>query len=119
MNWLAPACPVTVSLIVTNPSVFGAFTFLSVASLVIVLVSGPVIYLIARQIRLRRDPEGVGDPAGRRREWEVLRAAYDGGFLGAACPELDFTGGEGRSPADQASRWDRYYSAKTQVLCGW
>jgi amino acid transporter len=44
----------TVSLIVTNPSVFGAFTFLSVASLVIVLVSGPVIYLIARQIRLQR-----------------------------------------------------------------
>jgi hypothetical protein len=43
-----------VSLIVTNPSVFGAFTFLSVASLVIVLVSGPVIYLIARQIRLQR-----------------------------------------------------------------
>jgi aminoglycoside phosphotransferase (APT) family kinase protein len=28
---------------------------------------------------LRRDPEGVGDPTGRRREWEVLRAAYDGG----------------------------------------
>ena len=28
---------------------------------------------------LRRDPEGVGDPAGRRREWAVLRAAYDGG----------------------------------------
>jgi amino acid transporter len=44
----------TVGLIVTNPSVFGALTFLSVASLVIVLVSGPVIYLIARQIRLSR-----------------------------------------------------------------
>jgi len=28
---------------------------------------------------LRRDPEGVEDPAGRRREFEVLRAAYDGG----------------------------------------
>jgi len=28
---------------------------------------------------LRRDPEGVGDPEGRRREWEVLRAAFDGG----------------------------------------
>ncbi|MDX6668755.1 MAG: hypothetical protein QOK04_2135 [Solirubrobacteraceae bacterium] len=28
---------------------------------------------------LRRDPVGVGDPAGRRREWDVLRAAYDHG----------------------------------------
>jgi aminoglycoside phosphotransferase (APT) family kinase protein len=28
---------------------------------------------------LRRDPVGVGDPVGRRREWEVLRAAYDHG----------------------------------------
>jgi aminoglycoside phosphotransferase (APT) family kinase protein len=28
---------------------------------------------------LRRDPQGVEDPTGRRREWEVLRAAYDGG----------------------------------------
>jgi aminoglycoside phosphotransferase (APT) family kinase protein len=28
---------------------------------------------------LRRDPEGVGDPAGRRREWDVLRAAHDHG----------------------------------------
>ena len=28
---------------------------------------------------LRRDPEGVEDPAGRRREWEVLRAAHDHG----------------------------------------
>jgi aminoglycoside phosphotransferase (APT) family kinase protein len=28
---------------------------------------------------LRRDPAGVGDPVGRRREWEVLRAAYDHG----------------------------------------
>jgi aminoglycoside phosphotransferase (APT) family kinase protein len=28
---------------------------------------------------LRRDPVGVGDPAGRRREWEVLRAAHDHG----------------------------------------
>ena len=28
---------------------------------------------------LRRDPAGVEDPAGRRREWEVLRAAHDHG----------------------------------------
>ena len=28
---------------------------------------------------LRRDPAGVGDSAGRRREWEVLRAAHDHG----------------------------------------
>jgi aminoglycoside phosphotransferase (APT) family kinase protein len=31
----------------------------------------------SRPCVLRRDPEGAGDPAGRRREWEVLRAAYD------------------------------------------
>jgi basic amino acid/polyamine antiporter, APA family len=45
---------IVVILIVTHPEDFGAFTFSSVATLVIVLGSGPVIYLIARQMRLSR-----------------------------------------------------------------
>jgi amino acid transporter len=45
---------IVVALIVTHPDVFGAFTFSSVATLVIVLGAGPVIYLIARQLRLQR-----------------------------------------------------------------
>jgi len=45
---------IVVGLIVTHPSVFGAFTFSSVATLVLVLGAGPVIYLIARQMRLSR-----------------------------------------------------------------
>jgi len=34
--------------------VFGSFTLTSVGALVIVLLAGPVIYLIARQMRLSR-----------------------------------------------------------------
>ena len=45
---------IVVILIVTHPEDFGAFTFSSIATLVIVLGSGPVIYLIARQMRLSR-----------------------------------------------------------------
>ncbi len=45
---------IVVALIVTHPEVFGSFTFTSVGALVIVLVAGPVIYLIARQMRLSR-----------------------------------------------------------------
>jgi hypothetical protein len=45
---------IVVVLIITHPEVFGAFTFTSVAALVIVLGAGPVIYLIARQMRLSR-----------------------------------------------------------------
>ena len=46
---------IVVGLILTHPEDFGgAFTFSSVATLVIVLASGPVIYLIARQLRLQR-----------------------------------------------------------------
>jgi amino acid transporter len=45
---------IVVILIITHPEDFGAFTFSSVATLVIVLGSGPVIYLIARQMRLSR-----------------------------------------------------------------
>jgi len=43
---------IVVALIITHPSVFGAFTFTSVLTLVLVLGAGPVIYLIARQMRL-------------------------------------------------------------------
>jgi amino acid transporter len=45
---------IVVVLIITHPEVFGAFSFSSVATLVIVLGAGPVIYLIARQLRLRQ-----------------------------------------------------------------
>ena len=45
---------IVVVLIVTHPEVFGSFTVTSVGALVIVLVAGPVIYLIARQMRLSR-----------------------------------------------------------------
>ncbi|HYR50192.1 MAG TPA: APC family permease [Candidatus Eisenbacteria bacterium] len=42
-----------VALIITHPEVFGAFSVSSVVTLVLVLGAGPVIYLIARQIRLQ------------------------------------------------------------------
>jgi len=45
---------IVIALIITHPEVFGAFTFSSVATLVLVLASGPVIYFIARQLRLQR-----------------------------------------------------------------
>ncbi len=43
---------IVIALIISHPSVFGAFTFTSVLTLVLVLGAGPVIYLIARQMRL-------------------------------------------------------------------
>jgi amino acid transporter len=45
---------IVVGLIIAHPEVFGAFSFSSVATLVIVLGAGPVVYLIARQMRLSR-----------------------------------------------------------------
>src|SRR3981081_4124704 len=45
---------IVVVLIIPHPEGFGAFRFSSVATLVIVLGAGPVIYLIARQLRLRQ-----------------------------------------------------------------
>src|SRR5437870_2641110 len=45
---------IVVVLIITHPAVFGSFTFSSVGALVVVLVAGPIIYLIARQMRLSR-----------------------------------------------------------------
>lgn len=43
---------IVVVLIIAHPEVFGAFTVSSVVTLVLVLGAGPVIYLIARQMRL-------------------------------------------------------------------
>ncbi len=45
---------ITIALIVTHPSVFGSFSFTSVAALVVILAAGPIVFLIARQIRLTR-----------------------------------------------------------------
>jgi APA family basic amino acid/polyamine antiporter len=45
---------IVVALIITHPEVFGSFTVSSVLTLVLVLAAGPVIYLIARQMRLSR-----------------------------------------------------------------
>ena len=41
-----------VGVIISKPSVFGAFSFASVASLVVIFVSGPIIYTIVRRRRL-------------------------------------------------------------------
>ncbi|MDQ6879656.1 MAG: APC family permease [Candidatus Dormibacteraeota bacterium] len=45
---------IVVLLIIAHPEVFGAFTVSSVVTLVLVLGAGPVIYLIARQVRLQQ-----------------------------------------------------------------
>src|SRR6267143_1681856 len=45
---------IVVFLIIAHPEVFGAFTVSSVVTLVLVLGAGPVIYLIARQLRLQQ-----------------------------------------------------------------
>jgi basic amino acid/polyamine antiporter, APA family len=45
---------IVVFLIIAHPEVFGAFTVSSVVTLVLVLGAGPVIYLIARQVRLQQ-----------------------------------------------------------------
>jgi aminoglycoside phosphotransferase (APT) family kinase protein len=78
----------------------------------------------SRPCVLRRDPEGVGDPAGRRREWEVLRAAYDGGV---PVPEplwfveSDEGAGfvmerlEGEAIARRLLREDRYATARERL----
>ena len=42
----------TVAVIIAKPSVFGAFSFVSVGSLVVIFFSGPIIYFIVRQRRL-------------------------------------------------------------------
>jgi APA family basic amino acid/polyamine antiporter len=45
---------IVILVVVTHPSVFGAFSVSSVLTLVLVLGAGPVIYLIARQVRLQQ-----------------------------------------------------------------
>ena len=42
----------TVGVIIAKPNVFGAFSFVSVGSLVVIFISGPIIYFIVRQRRL-------------------------------------------------------------------
>lgn len=42
----------TIGVIIAKPNVFGAFSVVSVGSLVVIFVSGPVIYVIARRMRL-------------------------------------------------------------------
>ena len=42
----------TVGVIIAKPNVFGAFSVASVGSLIVIFGSGPLIYLIARQMRL-------------------------------------------------------------------
>ena len=41
-----------VGVIIAKPNVFGAFSFASVGSLVVIFISGPIIYTIARRMRL-------------------------------------------------------------------
>jgi amino acid transporter len=41
-----------VGVIISKPAVFGAFSFASVGSLVVIFGSGPIIYVIARRMRL-------------------------------------------------------------------
>jgi amino acid transporter len=45
---------IVVILIIAHPEVFGAFTVSSVVTLVLVLGAGPVIYLVARRLRLQQ-----------------------------------------------------------------
>jgi basic amino acid/polyamine antiporter, APA family len=42
----------TIAVIIAKPSVFGAFSFVSVGSLIVIFFSGPVIYFVVRQRRL-------------------------------------------------------------------
>lgn len=42
----------TIAVIIAKPSVFGAFSFVSIGSLVVIFFSGPIIYFIVRQRRL-------------------------------------------------------------------
>jgi APA family basic amino acid/polyamine antiporter len=42
----------TIAVIIAKPSVFGAFSLVSVGSLVVIFFSGPIIYFIVRQRRL-------------------------------------------------------------------
>jgi amino acid transporter len=50
----------TVAVIIAKPSVFGAFSFVSVGSLIVIFFSGPVIYFIVRQRRLSTSSIDMG-----------------------------------------------------------
>lgn len=71
---------------------------------------------------LRRDPEGIEDPAGRRREWDVLRAAYDH-EVPVPEPLWRLRGGagfvmerlEGEAIARRLLREDRYAAARGRL----
>jgi len=43
----------TVGVIISKPNVFGAFSYVSVGSLIVIFFSGPIIYFIVRQRRLQ------------------------------------------------------------------
>ena len=42
----------TVGVIIAKPNVFGAFSIASIGSLIVIFFSGPIIYVIARRMRL-------------------------------------------------------------------
>jgi amino acid transporter len=50
----------TVGVIIAKPQVFGAFSFASIGSLVVIFFSGPIIYLIARRRRLATSSIDMG-----------------------------------------------------------
>ena len=50
----------TVAVIIAKPSVFGAFSVVSVGSLLVIFLSGPVIYFIVRQRRLATSSIDMG-----------------------------------------------------------
>jgi len=51
---------ITIALIIGNPSVFGSFSVVSVGALVVIIAAGPIVYLIARQMRLQRSSIDIG-----------------------------------------------------------
>ena len=50
----------TVAVIIAKPNVFGAFSFASVGSLVVIFFSGPVIYAIVRRRRMQTSSIDIG-----------------------------------------------------------
>ncbi len=50
----------TVGVIIAKPNVFGAFSYVSVGSLIVIFFSGPIIYFIVRQRRLQSSSIDMG-----------------------------------------------------------
>ena len=75
------------------------------------------------ELVLRRDPPGVENPAGREREWEVLRAAADGGVPVPAPLWFDREHGmvmrrlAGEAIARRVLREERYATARHRRGC--